>query len=270
MLGIVKDLVEGGSEAIRAEAEAAGERAKGALLGLAAQALCVLLVLLGLGLALGGLTIHLASLWGWPEALSVVGGTLAVVGAVVWAVVNHRLSSREAKTQKDEQHSAATTPQPGAAQPAGTSAGSSPNPESHKPQGTIADTFERLKDKAVEQALNHPVAVGTGALLVAAALGPTRSIRLVSRALATAGIAATVIDAIAQLTPKSSKPPRTPGPGQAPPTHPNHPPDRRGPAGHQPYSNNHRSTDPIPTARAAQPRARGRHNIPTWDEPFQF
>ena len=66
MFGRIQQLLEGGGELFRAEAELASQKLKGLLVSSAFLAGGALFVFLGMGVALTGLTIRIAEVWGWP------------------------------------------------------------------------------------------------------------------------------------------------------------------------------------------------------------
>lgn len=198
LLWRVKELLEGGGELLRAEAELASKRFTRALAGTVVLAASVLVVLLGLGLALGGLTVYLAHVWGLPEALCAVGGALAGVGAIAWSVVYQKLTGSEAKTQEDGLRSpegeAPRVRAEDAKEKMGEAVSASPSGAPGADDDSLIGTFDKWKDAAVDQAMRHPVAAAGLALVAIGAVGPIRSVRLISRAVGVVGLAASLMD----------------------------------------------------------------------------
>ena len=199
MFGRIQQLLEGGGELFRAEAELASQKLKGLLVRSAILAWGAVFVFLGVGVALAGLTIRIAEVWGWSLALGAAGSALAVVGIALWIAAAAR-SAKDGKSQVSvTQESAPESPKQDAKE-AKDKMKDAVSPGDSKP-GTegdsLTDELEHVKQSAIDIATRNPVAVGSAALLVLSLFGPGRTIRMISQAVAAAGLASSAIDAIA-------------------------------------------------------------------------
>lgn len=190
-----KELLEGGGELLKAEAELASMRLQRLLVG---SAICVILAsvaLVGLMAVLSGLAILLAEVVGWGVSLLVVGGCVLLISALAAFMV-----LRANKNARDElkTHSSRTEdlpPKAEAAQAKERMAEAIDDHEESKPDNPLSG-FDELKDEAIDFAVRNPLAVGSAALLAISAIGPGRSMRMVSRGIATAGLVGTIMDAL--------------------------------------------------------------------------
>ena len=73
----------------------------------------------------------------------------------------------------------------------------STNPdETPNDQDGILDSLDAIKDSAIEIGIKNPVALGSAALLVVSVLGPGKTIKMISRGAAAAGLASSLLDSI--------------------------------------------------------------------------
>jgi len=205
-----KELLESGGELLRAEIELASRRLRRLLVNSILIAGGMLVCLVGVGVLVAGGTIALAGEVGWVWALTIVGAGLASVGLLTWVIAGR--SGDEAESVS-----------PGAAEE-----------EPMEPKEQLADAKERLHNavtpgderceraegsgdledlasRAVEFAARNPVVVGSAAFLALSLIGPGRMLRLASRGVAVAGLAASLIDKLGQEDRRVDEPER---PGQ--------------------------------------------------------
>lgn len=190
-----KELLEGGSELLRAEVELASRRLGRMLADSLLLLGAVVLALVGVGVMLAAGAIEIAEAIGWSWALLIVGGALAGTGLIVWLAVAaarrdgvahvpgerlaaERLSPKEEIAEaKDRLHNAATP---------GMDPEFAPPPAAR--DGRDAGT------KVADFAMKNPVLTGSAAFLLLSLLGPGRTVRMVSRGIALIGLAGTVMD----------------------------------------------------------------------------
>lgn len=213
-----KELLEGGGELLKAEAELASMRLQRMLVG---SAICVILAsiaMIGLLAVLSGLAILLAEIAGWGMSLLIVGGCVLLTSALAaYMVLRANKNARnELKTQPS--HPEDLPPKAEAAQAKERMAEAIDDREEGKPDNPLSG-LDELKDEAIDFAMRNPLAVGSAALLAVSAIGPGRSMRMVSRGIATAGLVGTIMDA---LKPDSEPQDRPEGQRNAPrgETHP--------------------------------------------------
>lgn len=201
MFGRIQQLLEGGGELFRAEAELASKRVKSALVTTTALLVSMLVVALGAAVALAGLTIEIAEGWGWPLALGAVGSALAVVGIGLWIAIAAKNAGGRPSHQSPQSDEQAAPKQE--AEEAKDKMKDAVTPDSKPKEGeSLTDELEHLKHTAVEVAAKNPMIVGSAALLVVSLFGPGRTIKLISRAVAAAGLAATALDAFKDEKPE--------------------------------------------------------------------
>lgn len=190
-----KELLEGGGELLKAEAELAGMRLQRMLVGLVLYGIVVIIGLTGLLALLSGLCIMLAQSQGWAISLLVVGGVVLVVTSVSAVVVSRLIAPRAPSEASGSLGTGDEPPQAEAAQAKERMADAMDD----KPDGAKDNPLsglDQLKDEAVDFAVRNPMVVGSAALLAISAIGPLRSVRLISRGIATAGLVGSLIDAI--------------------------------------------------------------------------
>ncbi len=199
LFGRIQQLLEGGGDLFRAEAELASKRVKAALVSSAILLASLLVFALGLAVVLAGLTIRIAEGWGWPLALGAVGSALAVVGIGLWlfAIAKSAGADAEEAALPGEMAMDLSTPKQ-EAEEAKDKMKDAVTPGANKTTegDSLTDELEGLKQSAVDLAARNPMIVGSAALLAVSLFGPGRTIKLVSRAAAAAGLAASALDAI--------------------------------------------------------------------------
>ena len=293
MIWRIRELLDGGADLVRAEIDLAAQRMRQ---GVAAGILLVAAIgvgLIGLAVVLTGVIIAVA------DAIGLIGGLLAVglvllamgVGAA-WPIVarlnaatepapNPRrraaaskrqmsdavdlsVSKREAEQRSRADHATGAPKASGGPARAGGPGerpGARPGAEKGAEKGS-----ESPAHAAAEFVARHPMAVAGGAFLALSAVGPYRSVRLISRGIALASFASTVIDALKEE-------PAHEGNGRAG-SEPSRPRARTGP---QPGEKPARAPRPEPSARTdagahAGPPGRpppGEPKVPTRPPRFQ-
>lgn len=223
MLWRLKELLDGGGELIRAEAELAMNRLKRGMLTAVLLLAALAVAMLGLGVLLAGLTTALAAQTGWVTALCIVGGVLLVLALLgAWPAFQalrnpfsrDELSRHPLIRAAESRNQMADAINPSVSK---EEAKSLP-PADHRPEAFAPD-LEGMKNAAVDFVAKHPAAVASGAFLALSIIGPFRAIRLISRGLAVASLATTVIEAMRDTKesdhPSSPRPtPHRPGPSR--------------------------------------------------------
>lgn len=197
--GRIQQLLEGGGELFRAEAELAGKRIKMALVSSAVMLGGVLVLGIGIAVALAGLTIEIAEGWGWPLALGSVGSALAVVGIGLWTFANAKSAgaSSVVSMEAPKEEAEVSAPKQDAEEAKEKMKDAvTPDNDTSTDGDSLTDELEHLKKAAVDVATKNPMIVGSAALLAVSLFGPGRTIKLVSRAVAAAGLAASAMDAL--------------------------------------------------------------------------
>src|SRR5690606_20490347 len=82
----VKELLEGGGELLRAEAELASKRFRRVLVGSALVLLGVTVALAGLLTVAAGITVEIAQHLGWSAALMIMGASVTALCVLVWLI----------------------------------------------------------------------------------------------------------------------------------------------------------------------------------------
>ncbi len=196
----LKELIDGGGELIRAEAELALNRLKQGFLAAVLLFAALGVAVLGLAVLLAGLTTALASQTGWIAALCIVGGTLlllALLGA--WpALQTLRKPFSQSETSKHPMIRAAESrsKMADAVNPDVSKQEAQGLPQPDKSSDPFPPDIDGMKNAAMDFASKHPAAVASGVFLALSVIGPFRTIRMISRGLAVAGLATTVIDAM--------------------------------------------------------------------------
>ncbi len=214
MLWRIKELLDAGGELIRAEAELAMNRLKRGLLTAVLLLAALAVAMLGLGALLAGLTTALAAETGWVTALCIVGGVLLVLALLAaWPALQalrnpfsrDELSRHPLIRAAESRNQMADAVNPNVSK---VEARGLPQPE-RRPEASPPDA-EGMKNAAVDFIARHPAAVASGAFLALSIIGPFRAVRIISRGLAVAGLATTVVEAMRDN--KESDPGSTPPP----------------------------------------------------------
>lgn len=200
MLWRLKELFDGGGELIRAEAELAMNRLKRGLLAAVLLLAALAVAVLGLGVLLAGLTTALAAETGWIAALCIVGAVLFVLALLAaWPVLqmmrnpylHDRLSTNPVIRAAESRHQMSDAINPSVSKEEATGL---PPPE--RRTESMPTDLEGMKNAAVDFVTRHPAAVASGAFLALSLIGPFRAVRMISRGLAVAGLATTVIESM--------------------------------------------------------------------------
>jgi hypothetical protein len=196
----LKELFDGGGELIRAEAELAMNRLKRGLLAAVLLLAALAVAVLGLGVLLAGVTTALAAQMGWITALCLVGAVLLLLSLLAaWPALQtlrNPFSHDELSThpviraaESRNQMADAVNPHVSKEQVQGL-------PEPERTGENFPPDFEGMKNAAMDFVSKHPAAVAGGAFLALSLIGPFRTVRMISRGLAVAGLATTVIEAM--------------------------------------------------------------------------
>lgn len=231
-----KELLEGGGELLKAEAELAGMRLQRMLVGLAFYGVLTVLGFIGLIGLLAGLSIMIARSQGWAISLLLVGGGVLVVTSILAAIISQVLHRQQPRVATGSLGTNEMPPEAEAAQAKERMA----EAMDEKPEGgkdNPLSGLDQLKDEAVDFAVRNPMVVGSAALLAISAIGPLRSVRLISRGIATAGLVGSLVDAIrsdsdeGQQKKQPGSPPQGPRTKQEPAAvNPNHTSSRQQPS----------------------------------------
>ncbi len=208
-----KELLEGGSELFRAEAELMSRRVQRLLIGSVFILIIALFAAAGLALLTAGVAILLSEPLGWGGSLLSVGGFYLLIGAImygVWMIRVHADTPAESAADDSSNEQAVDGPKEQAEDAkdrlqnaASPDPDDGPNADSQ--QSGLLDGLDSLKDSAINVGVKHPAAVGSAALLVLSLLGPGKTIKMFSRGAAAAGLASTLLDS---LGPDKSKQPK--------------------------------------------------------------
>ena len=218
-----KELLEGGSELFRAEAELVSKRVRRLLISSLLTLTVVLFAITGIVLVTAGVAVSLSEAFGWAPALVSIGafyGLLCLMTYGIWVIRSSRSIQSQAADPKGT--SAQLGPQAGtepegpkeAARDAkdrlGNAVSADPGQTGPDQQGTkdegFMDGIDALKDSAIEVGMKNPVALGSAALLVVSLLGPGKTFKMISRGAAAAGLASTLLDTI---TPEQDAKPKS-------------------------------------------------------------
>ncbi len=192
-----KELLEGGSDLFRAEAELMSKRVRRLLIGSLFIAITALCALTGIALLTIGIAITLSERLGWGVTLVSIGGFYILMCMILYAasVVRSNQSvaspsateSTESETPKERAEDAKDRLE--------NAASSDPDQPESKDEG-LFDGIDALKDSAIEVGMKNPVALGSAALLVVSLLGPGKTFKMISRGVAAAGLASTLLDTL--------------------------------------------------------------------------
>lgn len=193
MLDRLSRVFAGGGGLLRAESQLAAlalKRALGAAVAFAIAGVLAAVALLTLGVA--GVVI-LAGEVGWPIAAAIVGGALLALSIIVLVAGRMAMSKRapadperlerEADRCKQEMRDAVTPDDPEPDAP-----GASPGIGG----GTVPKSMNELKDAATTFISKHPVETASAAFAVLALVGPFRTLRLLGRGAALAGLVGSI------------------------------------------------------------------------------
>lgn len=196
-----KELLEGGSELFRAEAELMSKRVRRLLVGSVFIAVVGLISLTALALITAGAVISLSYSIGIGPSLMSVGGFYLLLCLCVFAVSAIRLHSEKATASSltnENTSPSQDSPREKAedAKDRLENAASTDPDEAPNGQDGLLDGLDSLKDTAIEVGMKNPVALGSAALLVVSLLGPGKTFKMISRGAAAAGLASTLLDTI--------------------------------------------------------------------------
>lgn len=284
MLWRFRDLFDGGQDLLRAEAQLAVRKMRRSLAAVLLLAAASGVALIGLLTLLAGVGVALAREWGWIWSLSAIGGVLLLVGLIASAVVAARLRAigepetgpgpKERARQSKEQMSDAVDPTVSKEEAHPEAAG-----RNRRAGGDAArdceNPLEDLKSAAIEFATKNPMAVAGAAFAAVSLVGPGRAVRMVSRGLTVASIAASVLGKLGEDdgAEETRRPSSGAAPGAGGPTPPG---PRPGGSGHNSGHNGHhqhpgvprpRATGGAPGPSAGEPRVDDAHAVPTRDAP---
>ncbi len=138
------------------------------------------------------IAITLAPLIGWAGSIAIVSLAVAAVGLVIVAVARQRLNADRAPDGADEH---AESDQESLPMPSGTS---HPTAEFTASSSTDDTGCRDWKDEAAALAARNPGVVASGALLVFAILGPSRTFKFASRGLMFASLASSLLEQIGE------------------------------------------------------------------------
>ncbi|MBO6513546.1 MAG: phage holin family protein [Phycisphaerales bacterium] len=209
-----KELIEGGSELFRAEAELMSKRFRRLLIGSLFFVVFGLSALIGITLITTGVLIALSDPLGWGASFAIVGGFYLLVGLLIYAIISVRSNINEATeivAESTETIESPETPKE-LAQDAKDRLenAASPDPENApEDKDSLFEGLDELKENAIEIGMKNPVALGSAALLVVSLLGPGKTFRIISRGVAAAGLASTLIENITPDEESKNKSERT-------------------------------------------------------------
>lgn len=144
-------------------------------------------VLIGVGAMVlcASLLVTLEGLYGWPAALLIVGGGITLVGVIIIIATRGGRSSGAARRSGEELAEAAASKAEALRSLAGQDDGESPGEAA---QAAVIGVV----DDAVKAVAKNPQIIVSGAFALLAVLGPGRALRMVGKAAAAAGFAASV------------------------------------------------------------------------------
>lgn len=186
MLLRAKELIEGSSELLRAEAELAGTRLRRVLVRLLVAMVLGLLVLIGMMLFIAGTTTLLAYQIGWALSLLTHGGAMLMLTSGIWLWHAQRAPGDgiESIVSEDETEEEAVEDKAEAKQQMSDAA----HPDDNADESDNGPSFEKIKDEAIDFALKNPDIVAGAAMLAISAIGPGRSLRLFAKGVTAAGL----------------------------------------------------------------------------------
>ncbi len=191
LLWRAKELLEGGGELLRAEAELAGMRLQRMLVSMVVSVALGIIGIIGLLAILAGLSIVLARSTGWGVSLLIVGGGVVLltgIGALLMRLSGSASEPKIGKRQNSQPQAEAAE----ATQKMKEALEANPSRTSENPLSGI----DKLKDEAIEFAIKNPVAIGSAALLAFSVIGPRRMTKTIRRSVATAALLGTLMDSL--------------------------------------------------------------------------
>lgn len=192
-----KELLEGGSDLFRAEAELMSKRVRRLLIGSLFIVITALCALTGIALLTTGIAITLSDRLGWGATLVSIGGFYMLVCLILYAASVVR-SDQSAATESESANTESATAKElaeDAKDRLENAASPDPDQAGNNDDG-LFDGIDALKDSAIEVGMKNPVALGSAALLVVSLLGPGKTIKIISRGVAAAGLASTLLDTL--------------------------------------------------------------------------
>lgn len=215
-----KELLEGSSELLKAEAELAGTRLRRVLVRSLVGVVLFLFVLIGLLFLVAGTTMLLAHEVGYPISLLVHGGTLVTITICVWAwharadpgegiesAITEDVKEDEAMTEKED---------------AKERMSDAIDEDEHTEKSNPLPGVDKIKDEALEYAMRNPAVVAGAAMLVVSAIGPGRSLRLLARGITAASLMKSAIGNFTDTDGQDSEKDETSRPAGPPVRHPAH------------------------------------------------
>lgn len=193
-------MVSGVCELARAESEILIVRARSALIQLAVIATGLLVALISIGAILVAITWTLAFDLGWPAALAIVG-TAGLILATLIIVALSSISRKLANGDTDVKH-AEIRAQAASNQIKGEEDMNIQDPKNPRLESDPANANQKkdhkkpdpsLEERVINTILENPGLVAGGALTVFSLLGPSRTIRLLSRTTMLAGLVSSAI-----------------------------------------------------------------------------
>lgn len=197
LLWRAKEVLEGGSELLKAEAELAGMRLRRMLVGSLIACLFGVLALMGLFVLIAGGATILAQAVGWGISLLIVGGSLMLSAAVGWLIYSNTGQDTESITTSSD-NPVDDQPPEEAKEDAKERMSDAIHDEHPGKSASPFDRIDEIKDEAIDYAIRNPTVVGGAALLAVSLIGPGRSLRTISKVIATAGLVQSAINAISE------------------------------------------------------------------------
>jgi len=195
-----KEILEGGSELFRAEAELMSKRLTRLLIGSVAVVAIAFMAVLGLLMATAGAAIALSDQIGWAASLAIIGGGYLVACMILAGAYYILRADSKAPSESDVKPTDESKEPKAKAEDAkdrlDNAASSNPDQDKDEAHKGLFDGLESMKDTAIEAGMKNPVAVGSAALLAFSLIGPRKSMKMISRGVAAAGIASTLLDSL--------------------------------------------------------------------------
>ncbi|MEQ9207187.1 MAG: hypothetical protein RLN78_07465 [Phycisphaerales bacterium] len=197
-----KEILEGGSEFVRAEAELMSKRLNRLLINSLILLTLTLTLFLGTILVTAGIAVALSIQIGWAPSLVIVGVVYLLASLALYGVLRCR-SNATFDAESDQTNDATQDNPEEKAEEAKDRMDNavSKNPkqqdkqqESESTPADILSELDSLKDAAVDLSTKNPVAVGSAVLLTLSILGPRKSFRMISKGAAAVGLMSTLLD----------------------------------------------------------------------------
>lgn len=197
-----KEILEGGSEFVRAEAELMSKRLNRLLINSLILLTLTLALFLGTILVTAGIAVALSIQIGWAPSLAIVGGVYLLASLALYGVLHSRSNATFDAESDQINDSTQDNPEEKAEEAKDRMDNAvSKNPkqqdkqqESESTPADILSELDSLKDAAVDLSTKNPVAVGSAVLLTLSILGPRKSFRMMSKGAAAAGLMSTLLD----------------------------------------------------------------------------